>query len=166
MDLISRWRLRDRQPPHHHRSANGLEAGLATGDTHDLEEVTTAPLLRHHRASMAVSSPSSTQDHSYGLLLGGSNGLDDEVPYPLPEAFLPLPNKASAATASMASESEGTASKRSWLPLESDEEEEDEEDDAQSIQSYDSDLIKTYDRLSSKVSCTWPAEEYKEEEDR
>ena len=172
VDLISRWRLRDRQAPHpHHRSANGLEAGLANaGDhTHDLEEVTTAlPLLRHHRASMAVSSPSSThEDHSYGLLLGGSKDLDDEVPYPLPEAFLPLPNKASSAgnAASMASESEGTASKRSWLPLESDEEE-DEEDDAQSIQSYDSDLIKTYDRLSSKVSCTWPAEEYEEEDEQ
>ena len=161
VDLISRWRLRDRQPPHHHRSANGLEAGLAAGDTHDLEEVTTAPLLRHHRASMAVSSPSSTQDHSYGLLLG-SNGLDDEVPYPLPEAFLPLPPRASVdAAAARASESEGTASKRSWLPLESDEE---DEDDAQSIQSYDSDLIKTYDRLSSKVSSTWPQEDLLEDE--
>ena len=160
VDLISRWRLRDRQPPHHHRSANGLEAGLAAGDTHDLEEVTTAPLLRHHRASMAVSSPSSTQDHSYGLLLG-SNGLDDEVPYPLPEAFLPLPPKASVDAAARASESEGTASKRSWLPLESDEE---DEDDAQSIQSYDSDLIKTYDRLSSKVSSTWPPEDLEEDE--
>ena len=175
VDLISRWRLRDRQPPHpHHRSANGLEAGLANAGDHthiDLEEVTTAlPLLRHHRASMVVSSPSSThEDHSYGLLLGGgSKDLEDEVPYPLPEAFLPLPNKASSAgnAASMASESEGTASKRSWLPLESDEEEEDEEDDAQSIQSYDSDLIKTYDRLSSKVSCTWPAEEYEEEDEQ
>ena len=174
VDLISRWRLRDRQqpPPQHHRSANGLEAGLAGGvsDTHhdDLEEVTTAPLLRHHhRASMAaVSSPSSTQDHSYGLLLGSNGLVDDEVPYPLPEAFLPLPKgvSASAAAGMAASESEGTASKRSWLPLESDDEEEDIEDDAQSIQSYDSDLIKTYDRLSSKVSSTWPQEDLLEDE--
>lgn len=174
VDLISRWRLRDRQqpPPQHHRSANGLEAGLAgcVSDTHhdDLEEVTTAPLLRHHhhRASMAaVSSPSSTQDHSYGLLLGSNGLVDDEVPYPLPEAFLPLPKGVSASAAAMAaSESEGTASKRSWLPLESDEEEEDNEDDAQSIQSYDSDLIKTYDRLSSKVSSTWPQEDLLEDE--
>ena len=174
VDLISRWRLRDRQqpPPQHHRSANGLEAGLAGGVSYphhdDLKEVTTAPLLRHHhRASMAaVSSPSSTQDHSYGLLLGSNGLVDDEVPYPLPEAFLPLPKgvSASAAAGMAASESEGTASKRSWLPLESDDEEEDNEDDAQSIQSYDSDLIKTYDRLSSKVSSTWPPEDEEDEQ--
>ena len=47
---------------------------------------------------------------------------------------------------------------------ESDDEEEDNEDDAQSIQSYDSDLIKTYDRLSSKVSSTWPQEDLLEDE--
>ena len=34
----------------------------------------------------------------------------------------------------------------------------DDDDDAQSIQSYDSDHIRTYDRLS-KVSSTWPPDE-------
>jgi hypothetical protein len=109
VDFISRWRLRGRGRP-----------GLEVGD--DDADAPSSPLLLN-RFSMAVSSPSPTaEDH-------------DDVPYPLPEAFLPL--SAASKTASESYE----------------EEEYDDDDDAQSIKSYCSDQIRTYDRIS-RVS--WP----------
>ena len=144
VDFISRWRLRDR--PRHHRSANGLEAGDLAGSgsgpraAHE-DTTPSLPLLSHRFSSHISSTPSSPPEEFPSSALIEY----DEVPYPLPEAFLPLPTSAS-----------GTASKNSWTH--EDDEDDDDDDDRQSIQSYDSDHIRQYDRLS-KVSSVWPPDE-------
>jgi len=107
----------------------------------------TPPLLLN-RFSMAVSSP------SY------SNGDNHDVPYPLPDAFLlpmspkPKSDVIEATTASEFSDDDI------------------DDDDAQSIKSYGSDQIRTYDRLSvSRVSSSeaglktsWPQDVNEAEE--
>lgn len=93
----------------------------------------TPPLLLN-RFSMAVSSP------SY------SNGDNHDVPYPLPDAFLLPTSPAKQELTATATGEATTASEFS---------DDDYDDDAQSIKSYGSDQIRTYDRLSvSRVSSS------------
>ncbi len=127
VDFISRWRLRGHRG---HHGGLDVRRGRAYDDD---DEAPSSPLLLN-RFSTNISSPTSptTEDRD----------IDDEVPYPLPEAFLP---PASAASAASIPNAITKASVKDIFDNDDDFEE------AMSIRSYGSEQIKAYDRLSSSL---------------